>query len=117
MNGRRFLIGFLTCLVACVWLSAQTPGAQTITAGQAKDHIGETARVCGLVVSPHYSLRTRGRRVLGSIFPNITLLCRIEDDSVKPRAATIAKAGRSHQPGLDPAQNLFPRRTRSFFWC
>ncbi len=69
MKGRRLLIGILFCLVACVSLSAQTPGAQTITAGQAKAHIGETARVCGLVVSPHYSLRTRGRRVVGSIFP------------------------------------------------
>jgi hypothetical protein len=61
VNGRRFLVGILFCLVACVSLSAQTPRAQTFTAEQGKRHIGETVRVCGLVVSPHYALKTRGR--------------------------------------------------------
>ena len=51
---------------------------------------------------------------LGMVF-SITVLCRIEYDSVKLRAATTAKAGGSHQPGLDLAENLFPRHTRSFF--
>jgi hypothetical protein len=46
--------------VACVSLSAQPRKVQTITAEQAKDHIGETARVCGMVVSPHYAFETRG---------------------------------------------------------
>ena len=48
---------------------------------------------------------------------SITLLRRVKCYSPKPRSAIAATAGRSHQPGLDPAENLFPRRTRSFFWC
>jgi hypothetical protein len=61
VNSRRFLVGFLFCLAACVSLSAQAPKAQTVTAEQAKDHIGETAKVCGQVGSVHLAFKTRGQ--------------------------------------------------------
>ena len=58
MKSRRILFAFLVCLAASASLSAQR--AATITAEQAKAHVGETARVCGRVVSPHYAFKTRG---------------------------------------------------------
>jgi DNA/RNA endonuclease YhcR with UshA esterase domain len=46
----------LTTLLCPSW-----EGAQTITAAQAKDHVGEAATVCGKVVSTHYSVRSRSQ--------------------------------------------------------
>lgn len=52
----------ISCLI--VWASL-LPGAnansQTITAAEAKNHIGETATVCGRVVSAHYAATSRSR--------------------------------------------------------
>jgi len=45
---------------------------------------------------------------------SITLLSRIEENSIKLHAAPTAKAGGSQQPRLDLAEHLFPRHTRSF---
>ena len=61
MKGRRFPVVFLVCLVASVSLAARPAKTHTITAEQAKDHIGETAKVCGQVVSARLAFRTRGQ--------------------------------------------------------
>lgn len=44
-------------------LLAGLPGreADTLTAGQASEYVGETATVCGVVASAHYASRSRGR--------------------------------------------------------
>ena len=61
MKAQRFIIVLLLCLVALAPLSARQRKTQTITAEQAKNHIGETARVCGLVASLHFAFKTRGQ--------------------------------------------------------
>lgn len=51
-------------LVLGIVISASTHGSsanQTLTAAQARDHVGETATVCGTVASAHYAFRTRGQ--------------------------------------------------------
>ena len=45
-------------LAAAVTVAAQQTG--TITAAEAKDHVGERATVCGQVVSTHLAARSRG---------------------------------------------------------
>lgn len=46
----------------CLWfaLVVSAQGQEKLTAGEAKDHIGEKATVCGIVVSSHYVVRSRG---------------------------------------------------------
>jgi len=42
--------------------AGQAPGQQpTLTAAEAKDHLGETATVCGVVASARYAASSRGR--------------------------------------------------------
>jgi DNA/RNA endonuclease YhcR with UshA esterase domain len=48
----------LFLLAAAVTVAAQHP--VTITAAEAKDHVGERATVCGQVVSVHLAARSRG---------------------------------------------------------
>ncbi|MGH9527288.1 MAG: RNA polymerase sigma factor [Terriglobales bacterium] len=45
-----------------------------------------------------------------------TMLSSIVVNPVKFSSAAGAASVRSHQPGLDRTENLFPRRTRSFFY-
>ncbi len=61
MKGRRFLVVLLVCLAACASLAARPANTPTLTAEQAKDHIGETAKVCGQVASVHLAFKTRGQ--------------------------------------------------------
>ena len=61
MKLRRLVVVLLVCLAAYAPLPARPRKAQTITAQQAKKHIGETARVCGQVASVHLTFRTRGQ--------------------------------------------------------
>ena len=57
--ARRLL---LPCLLGLAALIQTGPAsAQTITAAEAKNHIGETATVCGKVVSAHYAASSRSR--------------------------------------------------------
>ena len=49
---------FLVCTV--VALSQAASAANTLTADEAKNHIGETATVCGVIAGTHYAARTRG---------------------------------------------------------
>lgn len=51
---RAFLIAAI--LFACVFAHAQTP----ISAGDAINHVGENATVCGQVASTHWAMRSRG---------------------------------------------------------
>jgi curli biogenesis system outer membrane secretion channel CsgG len=59
VKRRLSLVAFLVCLAATASLSAQkTP---TLTAEQARDHVGQTAKVCGQVVRVHLAFKTRGQ--------------------------------------------------------
>src|SRR5205809_7721655 len=62
---RSFVI-LATLIVAVVW-TTQGHAQTSISAAEAKDHVGENATVCGEVVSTHYAARTRG----GPTFLNI----------------------------------------------
>ena len=54
-------IGALVPLFAVLSLAVSTPGiASSITAGEAGEHIGETATVCGLVASSKHATSVRG---------------------------------------------------------
>jgi len=59
VKRRQVLVAFFVCVAASASLAAQK-APPTISAEQAKDHFGETARVCGQVVSPHYAYKTNG---------------------------------------------------------
>jgi hypothetical protein len=64
----------LVMLFLLVALLAQTASAaNTLTADEAKNHIGETATVCGMVASPHYAEQTKGSPTFVNIdnpYPN-----------------------------------------------
>src|SRR5437879_3703264 len=49
--------------------------------------------------------------------PSITLLSRVKDYFLEFGSAPLAAAALPHQIGLHRPENLFPRHTRSFFWC
>ena len=51
---RQFLLCVLLALSQAAW------AANTLTADEAKNHIGETATVCGVVASTHYAEQTKG---------------------------------------------------------
>lgn len=61
MKGRPLSIALMLGLMACASLVAAPRKARALTAEQAKDHVGETATVCGRVASATYAYRTRGR--------------------------------------------------------
>ena len=58
---RVLRVPFATCFL--FFLVAIDASAQSIkiTAGEAKDHIGETRTVCGKVVSTHYASGSKGQ--------------------------------------------------------
>jgi DNA/RNA endonuclease YhcR with UshA esterase domain len=61
---RRANVPLLTAFVltgSAVFLWPLIAGAETITASEAKNHIGETATVCGKVASTKYAASSRGR--------------------------------------------------------
>jgi hypothetical protein len=51
----------LLCLVVAVGTALCAQAANTITAAEASKHVGETATVCGVVVSAHFAATSRGR--------------------------------------------------------
>ncbi|MEJ2008555.1 MAG: DNA-binding protein [Acidobacteriota bacterium] len=61
MKRQHLSIALALCLAGCASLYARTAKTQTITAEQARNHVGETATVCGRVASTHYAPRSRGR--------------------------------------------------------
>jgi hypothetical protein len=56
IRARVKVTTFLVVLVAVSVAKAQKP----LTTAEAKEHIGQSATVCGVVVSTRYALRTRG---------------------------------------------------------
>jgi hypothetical protein len=50
----------LVILVVALLCAALGHAQNSISAAEAKDHVGETATVCGDVVSTHYAARSRG---------------------------------------------------------
>ena len=64
-NRSALLVGILLCLIVTlvlVTLLLQPAHAQKkLSAVEAKDHIGETATVCGNAVSTRYAASTRGQ--------------------------------------------------------
>ena len=63
------------------------------------------------VIFPAYKPHSAGR--YGST--SITMLSRVVTNPLELRPAEGIESAPSHQPGLDRAENLFPRRTKSFF--
>jgi DNA/RNA endonuclease YhcR with UshA esterase domain len=62
----------LAALLVCLFAS-QTFAQKKLTAAEAKDHVGETATVCGNVVSTRYAASTRGQPTflnLDKLYPN-----------------------------------------------
>lgn len=51
----------LACLVLVPILSAPAFAQKKYTAAEAKEHVGETATVCGTVASEHYAARSKGQ--------------------------------------------------------
>jgi hypothetical protein len=54
---RRSLISL--ALLICATCAASSASISDLTAAQAKDHIGESATVCGVVVSANYATRSK----------------------------------------------------------
>jgi hypothetical protein len=57
----RFLQSFIPALVLTLFLAAPAFSQRKLSATEAKDHIGETATVCGSVVSTRYAASTKGQ--------------------------------------------------------
>lgn len=56
---KKLFIAILLSLAFAIPIYAAPPSA-TLTADQARNHIGETATVCGLVASTHFAGQSRG---------------------------------------------------------
>jgi DNA/RNA endonuclease YhcR with UshA esterase domain len=57
----RFLRSFIPALMLALFLAAPAFSQKKLSATEAKDHIGETATVCGNVVSTRYAASTKGQ--------------------------------------------------------
>ncbi len=60
-TGKVLLLAALLLTGSAVFRQPLTAEAQSITASEAKNHIGETVTVCGKVVSAHYAASSRSR--------------------------------------------------------
>jgi hypothetical protein len=70
MRALRAALLLMLCLVPCCIAQAQT---KELTAAEAKDHVGETATVCGRVASAHFAPETKGQPTflnLDRAYPN-----------------------------------------------
>ena len=59
MRVRASVLGTFTCILT-MWVALPALALQTIKATEARNHVGETATVCGNVASTHYAA-SRGR--------------------------------------------------------
>jgi len=61
--SRKFLVIPVAAMIACAAVDVATPtvAANMLTSDQAPLHIGETATVCGVVVSTRYAAGTKGQ--------------------------------------------------------
>ena len=57
MRALRAVLLLALCITSCRIAQAQTGH---LTAGEAKNHIGETATVCGRVASAHFAEKVKG---------------------------------------------------------
>jgi hypothetical protein len=55
----------VTLVVVVLW-SAIGHAQASISAAEAKDHVGEKATICGEVMSTHYAARSRGNPTFGT---------------------------------------------------
>src|SRR5208282_693175 len=71
----------------------------------------------GLVFRNRDQRATGGRRSPRAVMisSSITMLSRVVTNALELRSAEGTEPAPSQQPGLDRAENLFPRRTKSFF--
>jgi micrococcal nuclease len=60
VGSYKWPIAFIFSLTLGLSLSAKDGLAETLTAAEARNHIGETATVCGKVVSANFAARSRG---------------------------------------------------------
>jgi len=58
---RAALVCAMLAMALCLLAFAPAPQHQKLSASEAKDHIGETATVCGAVVSARYAASTKGQ--------------------------------------------------------
>jgi hypothetical protein len=58
---RRLLTTPLAGFLALVALSSPALASQSLTTAEARNHIGETATVCGHVASAHYAAHSHGQ--------------------------------------------------------
>ena len=84
-------IVYITALLLC----ASIGQAQTLTASQAKAHVGENATVCGTVAGEHTATRSRGEPTfinLDAPYPNqiFTILIWVED---RANVGTLPRVG------------------------
>ena len=56
----RHVLRLLSTSLLVVLLSAPVLAQKKLSTAEAKDHVGETATVCGNVVSTHYAVRSKG---------------------------------------------------------
>jgi DNA/RNA endonuclease YhcR with UshA esterase domain len=69
----RFLRSFIPTLMLVLFLAVPAFSQKKLSATEAKDHIGETATVCGNVVSTRYAASTKGQPTflnLDKAYPN-----------------------------------------------
>jgi DNA/RNA endonuclease YhcR with UshA esterase domain len=57
----RFLRSFIPALMLALFLAAPAFGQKKLSAAEAKDHVGETATVCGRVESTRYIASSKGQ--------------------------------------------------------
>ena len=57
MTRKRTILSLLTFILLAALIA---PAQKTVTAADAKNHIGERLTVCGVVVGTHYAARSRG---------------------------------------------------------
>ena len=70
MRTLRAALLLMLCVAKCHIAHAQT---EHLTAAEAKDHVGETATVCGRVASAHFAPETKGQPTflnLDRAYPN-----------------------------------------------
>jgi len=64
-NRASFVLGRLVCcvgiLMCALLLPCRTQAQKQLAASEAKEHIGEVAKVCGDVVSARYAASTKGQ--------------------------------------------------------
>ncbi len=72
-SDRRLLRRFIPALTLALLFTAPLFSQKKLSASEAKDHIGETATVCGDVVSTRYAASTKGQPTflnLNKPYPN-----------------------------------------------